>query len=109
MSHYQDSSPWNCHVVCLVLGMACLSWSALFAADVPVIGATLNERANIAYPATSRFIHAHEDVLLLGPPGTGKSHLAQALGHAALVQGNRSLLPSGVRAVRGDFRRRRTA
>ena len=39
--------------------------------------------------AVSRFIHAHEDILLLGPPGTGKSHLAQALGHAALVQGNR--------------------
>ena len=39
--------------------------------------------------ATSKFIHAHEDVLLLGPPGTGKSHLAQAFGHAALVQGHR--------------------
>lgn len=39
--------------------------------------------------ATSKFIHAHEDVLLLGPPGTGKSHLAQAIGHAALVQGHR--------------------
>ena len=39
--------------------------------------------------ATSKFVHAHEDVLLLGPPGTGKSHLAQALGHAALVQGHR--------------------
>lgn len=39
--------------------------------------------------ATSAFVHAHEDVLLLGPPGTGKSHLAQALGHAALVQGHR--------------------
>jgi DNA replication protein DnaC len=39
--------------------------------------------------ATSKFVHAHEDVLLLGPPGTGKSHLAQALGHAALTQGHR--------------------
>jgi len=39
--------------------------------------------------ATSKFVHAHEDVLLLGPPGTGKSHLAQAFGHAALVQGHR--------------------
>ena len=39
--------------------------------------------------ATSKFVNAHEDVLLLGPPGTGKSHLAQACGHAALVQGHR--------------------
>ena len=39
--------------------------------------------------STSKFVHAHEDVLLLGPPGTGKSHLAQAIGHKALVQGHR--------------------
>jgi DNA replication protein DnaC len=38
--------------------------------------------------ATSRFVTQHEDVLLLGPPGTGKSHIAQALGHAAIQQGH---------------------
>jgi DNA replication protein DnaC len=37
--------------------------------------------------ATARFITQHEDVLLLGPPGTGKSHIAQAIGHAAIQQG----------------------
>lgn len=41
--------------------------------------------------ATARFIAQHEDVLLLGPPGTGKSHLAQAVGLAAIQQGYRVL------------------
>ena len=39
--------------------------------------------------ATTKFINAREDVLLLGPPGTGNSHLAQAIGHATHVQGYR--------------------
>lgn len=39
--------------------------------------------------ATARFVERHEDALLLGPPGTGKSHLAQAIGLAALQQGHR--------------------
>lgn len=34
-----------------------------------------------------RFIGQREDVLMLGPPGTGKSHLAQAIGAAAACQG----------------------
>ena len=33
----------------------------------------------------------HEDALFLGPPGTGKSHLAQAIGMAAILQGYRVL------------------
>jgi len=37
--------------------------------------------------ATTRFITEHEDALFLGPPGSGKSHLAQAIGHAAIHQG----------------------
>jgi DNA replication protein DnaC len=36
--------------------------------------------------ATGQFIARHEDALFLGPPGTGKSHLAQALGRAAIQQ-----------------------
>jgi DNA replication protein DnaC len=39
--------------------------------------------------ATARFVNQCEDVLLLGPPGTGKSHLVQAIGLAAIGQGHR--------------------
>jgi|SRR6202166_1214596 DNA replication protein DnaC len=41
--------------------------------------------------ATSAFITRREDVLFLGPGGTGKSHLAQAIAHAAIQQGHRVL------------------
>jgi len=41
--------------------------------------------------ATARFVSQHEDALFLGPPGTGKSHLAQAIGRAAIQQGHRVL------------------
>ena len=45
-------------------------------------------RALIHELATGRFIAQHEDALFLGPPGTGKRHLAQALGRAAIHQGH---------------------
>ena len=41
--------------------------------------------------ATAGFIAKHEDALFLGPPGTGKSHLAQAIGLAGIQQGYRVL------------------
>jgi DNA replication protein DnaC len=41
--------------------------------------------------ATSAFIGKREDALFLGPGGTGKSHLAQAIGRAAIQQGYRVL------------------
>jgi DNA replication protein DnaC len=41
--------------------------------------------------STARFVTQHEDALFLGPPGTGKSHLAQAIGHATIQQGHRVL------------------
>jgi len=41
--------------------------------------------------ATAGFIAKHEDALFLGPPGTGKSHLAQAIGLVAIQQNYRVL------------------
>ena len=45
------------------------------------------DRAYIADLATCRFVIEKVPVLIVGPTGTGKSHLAQALGHCALRQG----------------------
>lgn len=41
--------------------------------------------------ATAAFINKREDVLFLGPGATGKSHLAQAIGHWAIQQGYKVL------------------
>jgi DNA replication protein DnaC len=41
--------------------------------------------------ATGAFIAKHEDALFIGPGGTGKSHLAQAIGQAAILQGYKVL------------------
>ena len=41
--------------------------------------------------ATGGFIDRREDALFLGPGGTGKSHLAQAIGQAAILQGHKVL------------------
>jgi len=49
------------------------------------------DRAYIADLATCRFVTENAPVLIVGPTGTGKSHLAQALGHCALCQGHEVL------------------
>jgi DNA replication protein DnaC len=48
-------------------------------------------RALVFELATARWVTQHADALFLGPPGTGKSHLAQAIGFAVIQQGHRVL------------------
>jgi DNA replication protein DnaC len=42
--------------------------------------------------ATGLFVDRHEDALFLGPPGTGKSHIAQAIGFAVIKAQGHSVI-----------------
>src|SRR2546427_365939 len=44
---------------------------------------------NVVELPTARWVTHHADALFLGPPGTGKSHLVQAIGFAVIQQGHR--------------------
>jgi DNA replication protein DnaC len=45
-------------------------------------------RQQVLELATGQYIRQHQNVLLCGPTGVGKTHLAQALGHEACRQGH---------------------
>jgi DNA replication protein DnaC len=47
------------------------------------------DRRNIEQLATCDFVRRHENVILVGQTGLGKSRILQAVGHAACVQGYR--------------------
>jgi DNA replication protein DnaC len=51
-------------------------------------------KARLADLATARFLPAHTGVLLIGPPGVGKSHLATAIAVGAIRAGRRVLTRS---------------
>jgi DNA replication protein DnaC len=45
------------------------------------------DRRQIQDLATGDFLERNEDILLIGPPGVGKSHIAQAIGHELIKAG----------------------
>jgi len=51
-------------------------------------------RSPIAQLASGSYLHEARNIVLLGPPGTGKTHLATGLGIAAAQQGHRVLFAS---------------
>ena len=65
-------------------------------------------RAKVIDLATCAFVERKENVLLVGPTGVGKSHIAQALGHRACRAGHSAVYTSAhdmltqLRAARAD-------
>jgi DNA replication protein DnaC len=48
-------------------------------------------KRNIRDLQTGNYLHEHKSIIIMGPTGTGKTHLAHALGHAACCKGTSTL------------------
>ncbi|HEY4306643.1 MAG TPA: IS21-like element helper ATPase IstB [Gemmatimonadaceae bacterium] len=51
-------------------------------------------KAKLAELASARFVPTHSGLLLIGPPGVGKSHIATAIALGAIRAGHRALVRS---------------
>jgi DNA replication protein DnaC len=57
------------------------------------------KKADVLHLGQLDFLHGRENVVLLGPPGTGKTHLAIALGVRACLAGQRVLFKTATEWV----------
>jgi DNA replication protein DnaC len=57
------------------------------------------DRKKLQDLATGRFLEHGENIVFLGPPGTGKTHLAIGLGLKAIQQGHRTLFTSALSLI----------
>ncbi len=57
------------------------------------------DRKKLQELATCRFLEHGDNLVFLGPPGTGKTHLAVALGLKAVQQGHRTLFTSAMSLI----------
>jgi DNA replication protein DnaC len=57
------------------------------------------DRKKLQDLATGRFLDHGENIVFLGPPGTGNTHVAIGLGLKAVQQGHRTLLTSALSLI----------